>query len=147
MDPETVTILREIRDDQREIRDELRGIRLLLERHDHTPRRLSQADEKALSKLLPVLVTAIQGRRFTVRQLTEHAKLQVAPAIALREALGSTNPRRIGRLFRRSCYNDVGGYRIKEVGFTRDGVEWIVECDNRSSQKHAKFALPKAVRF
>src|SRR5688500_6788430 len=48
----------------REIRDDLRAIRSALERTDDAPRRLSPKDEKALSELLPVIVTAIEGRKF-----------------------------------------------------------------------------------
>jgi len=134
----------------REIRDQLAALPAAIAAaigQRHAARRLSRADETALSALLPAIAKAVGNRPFSMRELIQHAALEIAPAIALREALASADPRRIGRLLRRCCGNDVGGYRVREVDSRRDGVVWAVECDNRSSQKPAKFASPKRVRF
>jgi hypothetical protein len=134
-----------------QIRDELRSlpaaIAAAIERQHHV-RRLSPTDEAELSALLPVIFGAIKSRPFLVRELFQHAGLNIAPAIALCNALKSTNPQKLGRLLSRACDINVGSYHVRKCGKSkRDGLVWAVECDDRSSQKHTKFALPRCVRF
>ncbi len=143
-DPEALELLSEIRD----LLMALPGaIAASIERQHRTPRRLSQADGAALRQLLPVIVAAVQGHPFTLRELAEHATLNIAPAIALRDALVSITSRRLGRLLRRAADVGINGFRITALESTRDGVKWRVECDDRSSQKPARFALPTRVTF
>jgi hypothetical protein len=134
-----------------ELRDALRGlpqaIAAAVTQKSHA-RRLSSADEAALAALLPVITAAIEGRPFLVCELTQHAKLNFAPAIALGKALASTNPRSLGRLLSRGCGINIGGYRIRKINFSeRNGIRWTVECDNWSTQKHAKFDPPRRIRI
>ena len=115
-----------------------------INRQRDVPRRLSDVDLAALLELLPVTAAAVGGRPFTLRELTTHARLNVAPAIALREALIEFDLRRLGRLLRRAA--DVGGvdgFLVTARKSTRYGVQWRVESVMTDHHKPAKLALPR----
>ena len=59
-----------------------------------------------------------------MRELFDHAELDVSASIALREALESTGGTTyaIGRLLRRGADIAIGGYRISESGSSSDGM-------------------------
>lgn len=135
-----------------EIRDELRTHTALLRELCQAlgaprARRLSAADEAALLELLPVIVEAVHGHPFTLPMLAEHAKLNVAPALAVRSALATTNPRKLGRLLHKAVSFEVGNYHVKKLRPTRGGVLWHVQCDEPSSRKLATLAPARRVRF
>ncbi len=122
----------------RDIVDEIKGLRsdlAAVERQRSAPRRLSRADEEALVALFPALAAAVGTRTFSVHELHEHARLPVAPAVALRAALAAVgNPRRIGRLLRRAEGVDVGGYRIVANGHSREGMLLSVTAITRKTR-------------
>lgn len=89
-----------------------------------TPRRLSPADEEALAAFLPIVTATVGSRAFTVRELTEHARLSTQLQNAL-SAIG--RPRRIGRLLRRSERIAIEGLRVHCVGKDAWGLLWMVK--------------------
>lgn len=105
-----------------------------LERQRSAPRPLSRPDEAALAALLPVIAAAVGKRSFSVHELHEHARLPVAPAVALRAALAAVgSPRKIGRLLCRADGVDVGGRRIAIIGPSRDGMSLSIVTETRKT--------------
>jgi hypothetical protein len=126
------------------IHAEVRGIHVALERAAGAPRRLAPADRQAVASLLPVIAAAVMGRPFTIRELTKHACLNIAPALVLRAALADTSAVKLGKLFRRCADCDVDGYSITALESTRFGVRWAVRCDDASSRIVTHFASSHA---
>lgn len=120
MSPEAIDLLREI---CHRLDGLPAAIAAAIAHQRHAPRRLSRADEAALAALLPAISKTIGARTFSVRMLTEHAALDVGPAIALRGALASIgSPHKIGRLLLRAEGADIGGFRIVASGHSREGM-------------------------
>jgi hypothetical protein len=131
----------------REIRDELRALpaafAAAIKLEHRAPRRLSSADETMLRPLLTAIIDTIGTRDFYVRDLINHAKLDIASAIALQKALASIGGAlKIGRLLRRGVNADTGIYRVIAIGPTRDGVLWKIECDESITAKSRKTRTP-----
>jgi hypothetical protein len=103
----------------REIRDELRGLRALVERG-----RVEQPAAPATGDLLRAIVLACGDRLFTSRELLEHA--DVAPA--LRAALGSVSARRLGKLLARIEGRVIDGLCVHRIGTTSHVVSWMVKA-------------------
>jgi hypothetical protein len=101
-----------------EIRDELKGIRLAIERQP-----VRAADP---SVLVRAIATHAGGRVFTSAELCQHAALP--EALALREAIVAAvealNPRRLGRYLRRIEGQPFEGVYLQRCGDDRDGLVW-----------------------
>lgn len=112
----------------RELIAEVQGLRRdLAERR--VDGRLAAVDRRALGALLPVVATAVGARTFAVRELVDHAGLQIPAAIALRAALDAAGgARKVGRLLARGDGVDVAGFRATSCGEDRDGRLWTVRC-------------------
>lgn len=110
-----------------EIRDELRGIRLVLERQ---PVRAADPAE-----LVAAIATHAGGRLFTSRELCAHAALPEAEALrqAIVRAVEGLNPRRLGRYLRRIEGEPFRGIALQRVGDDREGVCWqLVQVSARN---------------
>ena len=143
-DAEIATLLREVR-------DLIAGLPAAIAaaiRQERAPRRLSPADVAEFARLLPIITGAACGQefKFTMRQLWQHAELSIAPSIALREALETTDPVRLGKLLRRGADCGVEGYVITAVQGTRSGVKWhVARVVSGPRTDLARFASPRRV--
>ena len=83
-----------------------------------------EKDKIKLETLLPVIWEAVGNRTFSVRELFDHAELDIPASIALRDVLEfiGSNPRAIGRLLGRGTDIDVCEFRIVESGPSREGM-------------------------
>ncbi len=121
-DPETMTVLTEIR-------DELRALRLATERTGGAA--LSRADRAALAVLLPAIAASVGSYTFTARELIDHAQ---AADLELRTAIERTlgpitdgTARRIGKLLKRADGCTLYGFVVVRIGDGRDGALWSIE--------------------
>jgi hypothetical protein len=74
------------------------------------------------------------------------AELRIAPAIALHEALATTDPVRLGKLLRRGADCGVEGYVITAIQATRSGVKWhVARVVSGPRTDLARFAPPRRV--
>lgn len=107
----------------REIRDELMLLRSALSPKQRQTA-LCNGDRAALGVLLPAISEAVGSRTFSIRELLEHAKLEIDATAPLRAALAKVDasPRKLGRLLKRGTDVDIDGYRIVEIGASRDGM-------------------------
>lgn len=144
MSNELIAVLTELRDEQRASRELLERIACALEQ-SRAHNRLSASDQAAARALLPVIAAATYGRTFTMLELWRHAELGIAPAVvALREALATTDPRKLGRLLRRLSDCGDEAYEITAAETTRLGVRWrVVERGDRSPH-HRKVRVSRA---
>jgi hypothetical protein len=125
-DPEVLALLRllvagqqELRDAQREILTELRGLRTSLAAH---PQDL-HAD---LAGHLRTVSAVVEGRAFSVRELLAHAAIPEGEALrsAILGMIGTLNGRRLGKFLRRIEGQDIGGLSVERIGGDRDGAVW-----------------------
>jgi hypothetical protein len=94
--------------------------------------RAARRAEPIAAVLLPVLASVAGSRCFTAREVIAHANVEPS----LRDALGVSSARRLGKYFRSIEGRKVNGFQLERIGAERDGLLWIVrvcECD----PKHA----------
>lgn len=82
----------------------------------------------ATADLLRVIRAAVGDYVFTCADLVEHAALpgKAALSAAIVSAVGSMNPRRIGKALRAVEGIDLDGVIVRRTGSGRDGIEWRV---------------------
>jgi hypothetical protein len=102
-----------------EIRSELKALRVAMER----PR--GRGSDEAMIGLLRAIHDVMHADyQFTSGDLSEAAEL---PQFAsLRAALGSSSPRRIGKLLHRIAGRNLDGMQLERADESRDGVLWVL---------------------
>jgi hypothetical protein len=127
---ETLSILREIR-------DELRGLRETLQRD--RPRR-PEADAAAIAGLREIFGALGGDFRFSTSDLIEHAELPESASLhaALVEAVGSPlRAKRLGKWLRRFSGRDLDGLRLERVDADRYGAQWALRESRELTPSHS----------
>jgi len=108
-----------------EIRDRLTILDARVERIEkQLDRRRGRRDDRWDTALAVAIVTSTDGRRFSTRELFEHAKVDAALKRALDDAC-IVNPRQCGKWLRRHEGHAVAGIVIECVDVDhRDGLVW-----------------------
>lgn len=116
----------------REIRDELRLLRADLAGHGRRP----QTDA---ANLLRLIATFAGDRAFSARELVDHAKLPTSSDLlaAIVAAVGTVNPRKLGKCLRRLEGLDLDGLRLEVVGVDRSGLIWLLRVCEFETRKYA----------
>lgn len=80
------------------------------------------------AELLRVMRAAVGARVFNSVHLARHAALPAAAGLraAIVAAVGSLNPRRIGKALRAFEGRDIEGLTVRRVGEDRDGAIWMI---------------------
>lgn len=123
MSAEVLALLRELVAGQREMLAELRELRA-----DVAGRGAPRQAGPETAALLLAIRAAVGEYVFTCADLVEHAALPAAADLqgAIVAAIGSLQPRRIGKALRAIDGCDVEGLTVRRHGSGRDGVEWKV---------------------
>ena len=101
-----------------ELRAEVAALRRVVE---------GRSDRPEIGALLSKIHDAVGERGFTGAELIDYAEVSNATALlhAIVAACG-TNPRRLGRLFRRIEGKEIAGLVVRRVDDSRAGIVWKV---------------------
>ena len=86
--------------------------------------------------LVLALVASTRGLDFSAAALWRHASVDPVLADAL-EAADIDSPRSVGKFLRRVSGHTVAGWRIEQVGTSREGIRWrlrVCEFDTPSTE-------------
>lgn len=83
---------------------------------------------RVLGALLGAIFGRVGDRVFVATELIEYAEVADAEELrsAILAAIGSANPRRLGKAFAEIEGEEIDGYRLQRVGADRGGICWKV---------------------
>ena len=116
-DSEALTLLREIRDDVRFIRESL----------EHRRARDPQANA-ANAALVHAIAASCGDRNFTGAELIQHAAVVENLRAAIMRAVGALNAKKLGKLLRRIEGHEFDSFTVRRLYVERKGVLWAVAC-------------------
>ena len=101
-----------------DLREELRQLRMLVERLQPRRPALSRADRDVLAKLLPAIGGAFGSEPFASRD--------VLSAAGVRVVVRGLSPKRIGKLLSRAAGSPVDGFMVERCGLEINVALWRV---------------------
>jgi len=108
-----------------------------------------RSDRPEIGALLSKIHDAVGERGFTGAELIDFCEVASATALltAIVAACG-TNPRRLGRLFRRIEGQAVGGFVVRRVDDSRAGLVWrVARVSGGKAYAVQMFTLPSSLKI
>lgn len=127
IDDEALRLLRELHGDMREVRDEQRRLREIVENSRPPAQRLPAAKRKVLSALLPVIARLFGSEVFKATDVVDaYATAEGEGLRVVLDPFGDWGTKRLGKLFGRGEGEAIDGYIVQCVGDDHTAKLWRV---------------------